>query len=174
MSAGSFVARQRDHRRDRGKPGSNDVVNDVSKPEQDARKMCIETSPVVFPFLVSEKNEWTSFSVTTGALYPCALFESKIEIDPTFLETLIVDRRRFRHDVCFQTSHALFRGCLVDCDVLLPSSARLMYIVASLVHEIFINCYILYRSNRATNLVVRALFIAFIFIFSYHIYWTSK
>ena len=164
MSAGSFVARQRDHRRDRGESGSNNVVNDVSKPEQDARKMCIGTSPVVFPFLVSEKMNGIVQCHDRRFRCPCALFESKIEIDLTFLGILTADRRRFLHDVCYQTSHALFR-CLVDCDVLLPSPARL-YIVASLVHEIFINCYILYRSNRATNLVVRALFIAFIFIFS--------
>lgn len=53
MSTRSFVTRQRDHRRDRGKSLSNAMVNDVSETEPDAEKALHEsdrvTPDVFFP-----------------------------------------------------------------------------------------------------------------------------
>lgn len=56
MSTRSFVTRQRDHRRDRGKSVSNAMVNDVSETERDAKKKCIRTSLLVFSSLVSKRK----------------------------------------------------------------------------------------------------------------------
>jgi len=53
MSARSFVARQRDHRHDRGKSVSNAVVNDMSETEPDTKNTLDESvwvSPRMFSF----------------------------------------------------------------------------------------------------------------------------
>jgi len=65
MSARSIVTRQRDHRRDRGKSESNDMVNDVPETEREL-KMCIRASqvtgyPLYFPSL---KQQIDVFAIT--------------------------------------------------------------------------------------------------------------
>ena len=80
MSARSFVTRQRDHRRDRGKSESNDMVNDVPETEQEL-KTCIRASqvtgyPLYFPSLVSENKKSSvsrpALSLHTYPRCPCA------------------------------------------------------------------------------------------------------
>jgi hypothetical protein len=63
MSARSIVTRKRDHRDDRGKSGSNDMVNDGPEALREPKKTCASSvHPSHLPSLVSE-NRFLTVSV---------------------------------------------------------------------------------------------------------------